>query len=230
VPVTFGLFGLSLGVVNARWIGLAGLTLALIGAAVIGLPLRHALQLDESARIKFKYGSILIDAGSNQAPADEHQIILGTIDDLAKLAEKHGTMILHETAGATHRYSVHDGHATYCYNVPVVPERPDQDGTDQDQHPDRATLPVASFAAPLAEPVPHTSTIVWAAAGEQRAWQPAFLAALRATGNASLACQQTGISITLAYRERIQVPAFAEAWNQARAAAQNHTFNGAKTT
>ena len=40
-----------------------------------------------------------------------------TIDDLAKLAERAGGMVLHEASGSAHQYLVADGGTTYRYQA-----------------------------------------------------------------------------------------------------------------
>jgi hypothetical protein len=110
--------------------------------------------------------------------------------DLAKLAEKSGQMILHEVCSATHRYAVHDGGLMYCYQF---------SGADRDRPADPQQLPLA-----VAPPGPA-------------AWHAPFLHALREKGTISEACRVANIGIAAAYEERMHVPAFAQAWNQARA-------------
>jgi hypothetical protein len=40
-----------------------------------------------------------------------------SIDDLARLAERAGVMVLHEAKGTTHQYFVQDGPSTYRYQA-----------------------------------------------------------------------------------------------------------------
>ena len=42
---------------------------------------------------------------------------LETIDDLAKVAERAGGMVLHEVWGNAHQYLVQDGETTYHYRT-----------------------------------------------------------------------------------------------------------------
>jgi hypothetical protein len=79
----------------------------------------------------------------------------------------------------------------YCYQF---------SGTDRDWPADPNQLPHA------------------AASPGQAAWHARFLHALREKGTISEACRMANIGIAAAYEERMHVPAFAQAWNQARAA------------
>jgi signal peptidase I len=189
-PNVIPLLFLKLEVPLAREIALGTLAVALIGLLWIGLRMLRAGRPDEAMRIRSKYGALLIDITSGDRLLGKRIVEVAAIGDLAKLAEKSGQMILHEVCSATHRYAVHDGGLIYCYQFA---------GSDGDRSADPKQLPHA--AAP---PIPA-------------AWHAPFLHALCEKRTVSEACRVANIGIAAAYEERMHVPAFAQAWNQARA-------------
>jgi signal peptidase I len=229
-PNTLALLGLSLTVPNARWIALTVFALALAGMGAVGVPLVRAMQRDEAARIQLKYGALMVASAGGVQPAGARIIDLATMADLAKLAEKHGTPILHEAAGLTHRYLVYDAALAYRYQL-------DEGAARQDDAPAPAALPSPRPIAPAlpqvvrdlrqCAPVPE---LVGDPVGPPKHWQAAFLAALGEHGRAPEACRAAGIvSIASAYLERERVPAFALAWAEAQANAKRQGQLGGTT-
>jgi signal peptidase len=112
---------LSLGiwspaVSQARTLAVVGFAAALGAALVCGGYLAFGLWTDERARIRARYGARLVDV---QVPPviGEEAIRVASIRDLARLAERAGTVILHTPLPAGHRYFVRDGDDTYEYIV-----------------------------------------------------------------------------------------------------------------
>jgi hypothetical protein len=103
---------------------MAGLCLALGGALLLAYLMRHAAQGDEPARIRHKYGPLLIAIRDSQPDAGVAIVDVATIDDLARLAEQHGLMILHAQHDAEHRYFVYDGNLAYRYRIADLENRP----------------------------------------------------------------------------------------------------------
>jgi signal peptidase I len=116
-PSTLALLGLALEVASARRIALTGLCLAVSGAFMLGFLLRRAAQIDEPTRIQQLYGRLLIALHDSEPGAGSPLVDVATIDDLVKLAEQHGVMIMHARHGAEQRYFVYDGTLTYRYRV-----------------------------------------------------------------------------------------------------------------
>ena len=189
-PSIIPILFLKLEVPLARWGGLGGLGLALAGLLWIGLRMLRAGRPDQVAQIKSKYGPLLIDVTGSAQLISLQVVEIAAIGDLAKLAEKNGQMILHEVCGITHRYSVPDGALTYCYQLASA-------NHDQSDCPKQ----IGNLAA-----VP-----------DHAAWHTAFLDALREKGTVSEACRVANIEIATAYQERMRIPAFAQAWTEARA-------------
>jgi signal peptidase I len=116
-PNTIAPLGLTLEVASARRMALAGLCLALGGALLLGYQMRRAAHGDEPARIRHTYGPLLIAIRDSQPGTAAAVVDVSTIDDLAKLAEQHGSMILHAQHGDEHHYFVYHGNLAYRYRI-----------------------------------------------------------------------------------------------------------------
>jgi len=84
---------------------------------VSGGSFAYALYTDERARIRARYGARLVDVEVPPVIGEE-AIRVASIRDLARLAERAGTVILHTPLPGGHRYFVRDGDDTYEYIVP----------------------------------------------------------------------------------------------------------------
>jgi len=115
---TIALLGLTLEVARARQIALVALALALALScgALLALRGRGATGNNEVAWIQRKYGALLIAVRERSAVAGA-AVEVATIDDLARLAERSGRMILHETEQGVSRYVVQDDAVVYYYRV-----------------------------------------------------------------------------------------------------------------
>lgn len=116
-PNTIGLAGLALPVSTARWLPLAGVLLAAAGAALFGWRATAASQADEATQIMFKYGPLLIGVRGGALATGARTVEVGSIDDLAKLAERDQLVILYEQRGASYHYYVQDAGVTYHYQA-----------------------------------------------------------------------------------------------------------------
>jgi signal peptidase I len=116
-PNTLLLLGLTLEVAGARRMALASLCLALGGSLLLGYLMRRAKQDDQPARIQHRYGQLLIAIRDGQPGPSAALVDVSTIDDLAKLAEQHGLMIMHAQHNDEHSYFVYDGKLSYRYQI-----------------------------------------------------------------------------------------------------------------
>jgi signal peptidase I len=115
-PNTLVLFGLVLEVARAGQIVLVVLALALSCGAWLAMRRGNGAWNDETARIQRKYGPLLIVVRERCALLDA-AVELATIDDLARLAERGGHMLMHQLEQGVACYFVHDAGITYCYRV-----------------------------------------------------------------------------------------------------------------
>jgi signal peptidase I len=226
-PNTLAVFGQEWMLSDARLIALIGLALALLGMCAAGVPLVRAMWHDEAARIRLKYGPLIVDSSGGAQATGERIVELATIDDLAKLAEKHGVMILHQANGVTHRYLVHDAAGAYVYEASTSA------GYIEAQSPKQASLPATGLRMSIPAydrqrtRIPAESLDIPAAPREH--WQADFLAALREYGCVPEACRAVGISVASAYLAREREPSFAQAWSKVRAGARRQRPYGVKS-
>ncbi len=127
-PNTLALLGLTLEVAGARRLAVIGLLLALAGLAALGLVEHYTVRGDAAALIQLKYGALLIGILDGDLGAEGRVVDVAAIDDLAKLAEQSGHMILHGTRGTAHRYFVHQGDVVYRYQSASEDAWPAADG------------------------------------------------------------------------------------------------------
>jgi hypothetical protein len=111
---------LSLGVWSprvslARGLAVTGFSTAFGVAIVLGGYLAFLLWNDEQARIRARYGSQMVDVQAAESDTRDDAVRVASIRDLARLAERFGSVILHQPLADGHRYFVRDGADTYEY-------------------------------------------------------------------------------------------------------------------
>ncbi|KAB8142910.1 signal peptidase I [Chloroflexia bacterium SDU3-3] len=178
--------GVPLGVVPARWLAALGLLISGGALAALAGPLLRRLRGDPAAQIRLRYGGQICDVA---APARSlaQAIELGSIEALARLAERSGAPLLHEQGPGQHRYFTIVGEQTYVYLA-------------DDPAPPTFSQPVAAEPAAVVFP----------------SWQDVFLSTLEQSGLASEASRAAGVSLVAAYRQRETDRRFASAWDAAR--------------
>lgn len=178
--------GVPLAVVPARWLAALGLLISGGAMAALAGPLLRRFQGDPAAQIQLRYGGQICDVAA-PAHALAQAIELGSIDALARLAERSGAPLLHEQGAGQHRYFTIVGEQAYVY-LAANPAPP--------------TLSQPIAAGPAA--------VVFSS------WQDVFLSTLEQTGLASEASRTAGVSLVDAYRQREADRRFATAWDAAR--------------
>lgn len=124
-PNTLALLGLKLPVDLARRLALIGLIAGVGALSVLGWRMAHDTRADPMALIRLKHGGLLIDVRRLDLAEHAHVVEVASIDDLAKLAERAGQMILHETRGNQHHCAVQSGDVTYhCQVEPAADPKP----------------------------------------------------------------------------------------------------------
>ncbi len=114
---TIHVLGIGVPVQAARWLFLTAALFALVGAAGSGAFAYRQLSQDEAAMIRARYGSLLVAVTEVNRP-DSEKIRVASIQDLVRVAQREGRMILHYPGRqGIHHYVVADGSATYEYDV-----------------------------------------------------------------------------------------------------------------
>ena len=106
----------QLSVGNARWIGSIGLAVSLLAGACLVFLLGRRSPRDEPARIRERYGRVLVDVGLHAVdPRQVHDV--PDIDALARIAGHHGRLILHTVDAGEHAYLVEEGETVFRYRT-----------------------------------------------------------------------------------------------------------------
>ena len=100
-----------------RVFALLGLGISLSGLVIMGLLTLNTARQSEDAFIRLRYGSMLVDVYEKSLEPTSTMIDVTSMDDLAKLAERQGTMILHMTLNFLHYYLVQNNGTTYRYVI-----------------------------------------------------------------------------------------------------------------
>ena len=114
-PNTFSLMGWKPTVGFIRLFALIGLGISLGGLVIMGLSVFKTARQSEDALIRLRYNSMLVDVYEKSLEPTSTIIDVTSMDDLAKLAERQGTTILHMTRNFLHYYLVQNNGITYRY-------------------------------------------------------------------------------------------------------------------
>jgi signal peptidase I len=117
---TLSLFGLDLRIPSLRWFSIIGLGVSLTGMAFLWRELQRLSQKDQAEFIRAKYGPILMDIQGVKAGSFKSLIDVPSFDDLAKVAERHNLMVLHEKRDNSHTYYVRVETSTYRFVLDAV--------------------------------------------------------------------------------------------------------------
>ncbi|MGB8982225.1 MAG: signal peptidase I [Anaerolineales bacterium] len=117
---TLLLFGRGLSIPALRWLALIGLISSLCGLIWLELRLQNLSHLDRQKFLRIKYSSAVIDVQNTDALRSSSMIDLGSMDALAKLAERFNIMILHGTENGLHTYYVQAGRIIYRFRLKAV--------------------------------------------------------------------------------------------------------------
>ncbi len=98
-----------------RVFALLGLGISLSGLVIMGFFVFNTARQSEEALIRLRYGSSLMDVYERSLDATLPMIDVTSIDDLAKMAERQNTMIMHMTLNFLHYYLVQGNGAIYRY-------------------------------------------------------------------------------------------------------------------
>ena len=111
VPATLSIFGLEMPVSTARTLSGVGLGLSILGGLVLYLLVHQVTKGEETALIALKYAPLLADVTGTNLDSRGQVVDVNSIEDLVRLAERHGETILHESLGNMHSYYLsHDNH------------------------------------------------------------------------------------------------------------------------
>ena len=113
VQNTLHLFSAELSIKAVRFISIIGLLLSMTGVWFLFTNISKASKRDKGVMVKLKYGGSLVDVADSPIQNERAVISVKEIDDLAKLAEKMDTVILHHADTDKHYYFVEVNGLTY---------------------------------------------------------------------------------------------------------------------
>jgi signal peptidase I len=111
------ILGMKLDVPRARLLSSLGLIASLAGLAFLGAYTASLARRSQETFAQIKYGPLLVDARDRSLETTSRVIDIGSIDDLAKLAERNNTVILYQKQNLIHFYSVQADKLTYRYAI-----------------------------------------------------------------------------------------------------------------
>jgi signal peptidase I len=114
-PVRLGPGRLHLPVALLRIVATLGLAAALAAAAVAGRLLWRSREADEPTRIEARFGESIVTVVHSSLGRHADLVQVKSIEELARLAERYDSMIIHEQTSLGHAYLVADGATLYAY-------------------------------------------------------------------------------------------------------------------
>ena len=114
---TISLFGWQPTILSLRILALLGLMLSGLGIWLLVTNTQAAANLKPESAVHMRYGSMMVHI--QNAGLSEISLIIDvqSIDDLAKLAERFNTVLLHENNGGKHSYLVNTEGAIYRFVI-----------------------------------------------------------------------------------------------------------------
>lgn len=100
-----------------RMSSLIGLGISLSGLILIGLFIFKTARQSTDALIHLRHGSLMVDIYEKDLQPTATTIDVTSMNDLAKIAEQQGSMILHMTRNFLHYYLVQNNGITYRYVI-----------------------------------------------------------------------------------------------------------------
>lgn len=153
------LAGVQLEVATARRLLVVVGLAALVGALGVGLLFVLGLRRsDEPARIRARYGHLIVEVVEPRRRFPDHDIVLASFEDLVRVSDRHARMILHAHEGDRHVWLVEDDGVAYRYETLARPaagggRTPTVLGGDP-PGPSGPTDPAGSAATPPADRTP----------------------------------------------------------------------------
>ena len=117
------IFGMQIPVRGARWASMSLLAASLLVSIWPLSSLYRDWKTSDVSRIQVQYHPMLVDVKMGSPGKNAQQIVeVASFEDLSRMAERYGAMILHESRGNFHRYSIQDEQTVYQYTLDSIKE------------------------------------------------------------------------------------------------------------
>ncbi len=116
-PATLSFFGWHPGVSASRRLSLWVLLTSVLALLILGFLLRRSRQVAETARIAARYGALLVAVQRPDALGTVGTTRVAALEDLVKIAEFQGRLIMHCESASGRDYFVREPTTTYLYSV-----------------------------------------------------------------------------------------------------------------
>lgn len=107
--------GTKISVKLIRALSILGMLISLCAVVILWLYIDHLSKVDRNGYIRLKYGQIIIETAISGWDKSIMIVDVVNIDELAKIANRHNTMILHTFRDAKHFYLVENEGTVYRY-------------------------------------------------------------------------------------------------------------------
>jgi len=114
---SISLLGFVIPVWTIRLVSMFGFAVSALGLGMAGMGLYRNASQTEEGLIRLKYGGMLVNVHEQNLGSYSTAVDVNSMDDLARLAERHGVMILHMKRNFLHYYFVQSHGAMYRYVV-----------------------------------------------------------------------------------------------------------------
>jgi len=127
VPNQLFVLGKPIQIRTLRWIACVGFGLSLLGAIYPAWAIYSDWKESSESRIRIQNQPLLVDIKPGSLKTKGLTVIeVSSFQDLRKMAERYGALIMHEGSGTTHRYALQDGSTLYSYSMESTPEVEDE--------------------------------------------------------------------------------------------------------
>ena len=127
-PTTLSIAGWEISIQTLRMLSLLGLAISLSSLLLLSWFFFNSKLHGQADKIRMKYRPLLMEVHRINLQPDSPIVDVASMDDLAKLAERQSTMIMHMDVNYLHYYTVQSDGVTYRY---VISSRPGQSRQSQ---------------------------------------------------------------------------------------------------
>lgn len=113
---TLPFFNLQIGIPLARLLAVMGMGLSIATMIFLNKYYRGSAMGNKDLAIRMKYGHMLVDVQGKSLQPSGNLLDVSSVDDLARLAEKYDSMILHASDGQFKGYLVQGNGLTYRFH------------------------------------------------------------------------------------------------------------------